>query len=223
MKPRFRGTEVPVSGWRLAIALIAAVGVIVLVLPGTVRAAITRQFVTIVDPIDDTAQANVLVEPDGKAELRVTESHIPGFEGGPFIFTHLLTPAAPVAVLVSCDAAADFCPADQQVTTLFGVATPDTKSPAYVRFLHIKSSAGDGDPPCTSPAWLSVESGTGETKVSEFGTMWIPAKGQTQEEFPIFGVQTGLGQAGALPETHCIVAWLMSGGPVKASVVGAFD
>ena len=194
-RPGEAGTAIP---WGRLLTLVGAVGLVVAFLPRPVGADSAHTEVHIVDPDDPTIQAQV-EDPDF-GHLMVSTFGSGGGAGA--VLTELLTPDDPVGVLLERD------PGERvPVTSVFGVATPSTRVNSHIEFAFVLR--GPDDPPCDSPA------GTLDTQ--DLATMWVAPKGQAQIEFPIVGAQPG-------PDIRamCVVAYLLSGGPVNASGTGPF-
>jgi hypothetical protein len=210
MRPTLLASEKATSRWGIA-ASIAAVGLVLAFLPSPVGADAAHTLVHIVDPNDETLQATVMPEnPPHVARLQVESRTSEGQSG--VAITETLTPADPVGVFVEGEEIT------RNLSSVFGVAIPGTRNASYLRFVHIKTDAVNG-PACESPE------GTAFPDVQEFATLWVPARGQAQIEFPMWGAHATAGCAFEPCEnqTNCFVAYLMSGGPVKASVTGPFD
>jgi hypothetical protein len=206
MKKVFLGSDGSVSAWRV-VSILGALALVVAFLPRPVGADAGHTLVHIADPGDATVQAGVVASdvPGEPGRLVVQANGFPGHNGGK-VKTELVTPADPIAGLIAA-------PDGELVvaSSVLGVATRAAGGPSYLRFVYIHRQPGE--PPCdTSPV-------TSFAAVEDLVNLWVPAGGQAQIEFPIIGA--GPGKSG--PLEYCIVAYLLSGGPVHAGVNGPFD
>jgi hypothetical protein len=211
MRPKLLGSEQSVSTWGI-VAAVMAIGVTLAFLPSPVGADAAHTLVHIADPTDGTVQATVISESPETARLLV-DSRTSEAQSG-VVVTETLTAADPVGVFI------EGAPEEitRNLSSVFAVAAPGAPRFSYLRFVHIKTNT-EGGPACDSPA------GTAFPDVQEFATMWVPQRGQAQIEFPMWGAHSSAGCAAEPCESQreCFVAYLISGGPVKASVTGPFD
>ena len=192
--------------------LLAAVGLIFALVPGPVTADNAHTGVHIVDPYDPDLQATIFEENPGVTARLQVESRTSAAQSG-VVVTELVTTADPVGVLIEGSPETTV----RDLSSVFGVATPDTRRASYLRFMHVKTQ--ESGPDCDSAP------GTAFNQVTEFATLWVPPQGQAQIQFPMHAAHAPAGCAGEPCETevYCVVAHLLSGGPVNASVTGPFD
>jgi hypothetical protein len=175
--------------------VVAIVGMICLaaVLAPVAVHAVSTQPVSIYDSGGSNA-ASV----DGNGRLKVDT----GFQGGSpteMNFRHeILTPKAPVAILNDQPD-----PSPLIVISVGATAVAATKAPSLVQFRMIRyPEEGSCDPSAPMDGFHS----------GEIMSLWAPPQGQADFTFsPAIASDGAAGSA-----DHCLVAYLLSGGPVEA-------
>ncbi len=181
------------SSWkpRHVITIVAMLSAAAILGPVAVH-AVSTQPVTIYDQNGSDA---VGVDGNGALKVRI----VPPFS----LYGHeTLTSASPAAILggVNCWDNPD-CPWD--LYSVGVTALPAAKSASYVQFRLVRFDIGTD---CTIPAVDAVEPGT----IWDLPALWTPVKSQTEYRF------TPNQAWGGESNGYCVVAYLISGGPVDA-------
>jgi hypothetical protein len=169
------------------VAVLAAAGVIG---PVAVQASLTTQPVTIYD-WTGTDSASIV----GNGSLSVTDQ---SSSGDALNYLHAtLTAAAPSVVLGAYpDETTSW-----QVTAIGVTSLPAAKGPSYVEFKHVSIQPGATCQVSQPPAEVFL--------VTSLPSLWVQPKNQTEYPFsPRIAFDIG--------RHHCMIATLISGGPVDA-------